>query len=67
MSRLTDYLKDRYGFRFVYLKHTRDANGDLMFGTYDDPYESEVVYSSERGRNEGTLGHLFNGIEVPEG
>ena len=67
LSELTGYLKDRYGYRFVYLRHMRDENGDPMFGIYDDPYESEVVYSSERGRNEGTLGHLFNGIELPEG
>lgn len=70
LSVLAEYLKDYYGYRYVYLKHMRDENGELMFGTYDDPYEPEVVYSSEgaekEGSSSGTLGDLLKEIVLPE-
>ena len=47
---ITDYIKTYYNIRSVYLKHMRDKNGKLIFGQDDDPYEAELVYSSEVSR-----------------
>ena len=66
LSILAEYLKDRYGYRYVYLKHMRDERGKLMFGFYEDFYESEAVYTSEETVT-GTLGDLLRGIVLEGG